>query len=79
MKATVVNDKGEVVDATLYATWEWDRKDFRIPLPPGKRGRQSFSIPPGSGTRFGSGISILTGANGGSRAKGGGKMDANKG
>lgn len=79
-KPVAVNEKAEVVDATLYATWDWDRKDFRIPLPPGKRSRQSFSIP-GAGTRSGTGISIVTGSTGGhsSRAKGAGKVDANKG
>ena len=77
-KATTGGDKGEVVDATLYATWDWDRKDYRIPLPPSKKGRQSFTLPPGSDARPGASISIVTGSTAGKR-KVVEKGDASKG
>lgn len=66
-------EKANVVDAMLYATWEWDRKDYRVPLPPGKRMKPVINFPGNASTR--SGISIVTSSGGGNigKAKGSGK------
>ena len=76
-KVTGTSDKGEVVDAMLYATWDWDRKNYRVSLPPGKKSRQSFSLPPGPGSRPSFSTPIINSSTG--KIKGSGKMDANKG
>lgn len=34
------DDKSDsLADARLFATWDWEAKDFRVPIVPGRRGR----------------------------------------
>ena len=38
-ESTPKDEKDSIVDATLFATWEFESHDFRQPLAPHKRGR----------------------------------------
>ncbi|KAH8112115.1 hypothetical protein DFH11DRAFT_1609803 [Phellopilus nigrolimitatus] len=44
-------EENTLPDATLFATWDWEQHDFRLPLAPNKRGRTlgSFSLGPVGG------------------------------
>ncbi|THH03167.1 hypothetical protein EW145_g6474 [Phellinidium pouzarii] len=38
-----------LADATLFSTWDWETHDFRLPLPPHKRGRALGNLGLGAG------------------------------